>query len=306
MELDFNLNNVRTTEFGIGIDNVNDQCFCFMAVDSDVQGALHEMTVATWNAMNTLNSDPPKYEASEKHESQDCVYLPLNDDLARQMRQLHEANNLTTNSNALEDPTKIFCYFARLTDVQGKRLTALRRATQFKGALKSRFIAWKLMTDALRLIEDKIFRLDNDFDLLIDASYVHILRPNAFEFVGKLQEAILAAVPENIRLIRDDLPFVSLDSVQEYAINRPRAARHLASIRCQEQTRNIDKTSLKELCISTGVGITEIDDKIVIQEGHVMGFLEVLDRRRYQVKLVRDSTEIFKATARQKIDRGRR
>jgi len=306
MELNFDLNNIRTTEFGIGMDDMNNQSFCLMAVDSNVQSALREMTLATWNAMIALNSDPPMYEASEKHESQEYVYLSLNDDLAHQMKLLHEANNLTINSNAFEEPTNIFCYFARLTDAHGRRLTALRRATQFKGALKSRFIAWRLMTDALKLVEDKIFRLDNDFDLLIDASNIHILRPNAFEFVGKLQDAILAAVPENIRMIQEDLPFVSLGSVQEYAINRPRAARHLASIRCQEQTRNIDKTSLKELCISTGVSIREVEEKIVIQEGHVMGFLEVLDRRRYKITLVRDSAEIFKATARQKINRGRR
>jgi hypothetical protein len=179
-----------------------------MTVDADVQGALREMAVATWNAMRELGIDPPRYDPSEKHESSEYVHLPLDDELADRMNELHQANNLPINSNALADPAKVFCYFVRLTDAQGRRLTALRRATHFKGVLSNRLV--RLMTNALKLIEDKVFKLDKDFDLLIDASHVHILRPNAFEFVGKLQEAVLAAVPENVRLIQRDLEFMDL------------------------------------------------------------------------------------------------
>jgi hypothetical protein len=42
---------------------------------------------------------------------------------------------------------------------------------------------------------------------------------------------------------------------------------------------------------------------IVVPKEHVLGFLEVLDRRLYEVELVRDSPEQFKATSRQKIER---
>jgi len=56
----------------------------------------------------------------------------------------------------------------------------------------------RLTTDALKLVAGKVFKLDNDFDLLIDGVNVHILRPSGFEFVGKLQDAVLAAAPDNI------------------------------------------------------------------------------------------------------------
>src|SRR2546426_481228 len=82
-----------------------------------------------------------------------------------------------------DDPATVFCYFARLTDSKGRRLTALRRATQFKGVLKSRLL--RLVTDSLKLVEDHIFKLDRDFDLLIDSANVHILRPSGFEFAGE-------------------------------------------------------------------------------------------------------------------------
>ncbi|HWQ18928.1 MAG TPA: Kiwa anti-phage protein KwaB-like domain-containing protein [Methanotrichaceae archaeon] len=303
MDLNFDLNNIRTIEFGIGLDENDGQRFCCMVVDANVQRVLREMAVATRNTMCELDNDPPRYDPSEKYEASEYVQLPLDDELARRIQDLHKASNLPIDSTALADPSKIFCYFARMTDAKGRRLTALRRAVQFKGILKNRLIC--VITDALKLIEDKVFKLDKDFDLLIDASHVHILRPSAFEFAGNLQEAVLAAVPRNISAIQGDLTFVDLAPVQDYACRHPRAARYLASIRSQKQTENIDKGALKEACMSTGVGIEEVDDVIIIREGQVIGFLEVLDRRRYEVELVKNSSEQFRATSRRKIIRGR-
>jgi hypothetical protein len=189
-----------------------------------------------------------------------------------------------------------------MTDKQGRRLTAIRRATQFKGILKSRLI--QLVTDALRIIEDRVFKLDSDFDILIDDAKVHILRPSGFEFVGKLQGAVLAAAPENVKAIRRDLPFVDFDLIETYAAKHPRAARYLASIRAQKATKDIDKRALKELCKATGVEIHEAKGKITVADGHVMGFLEVLDRRRYELELVKGSPERFRAGSRQKLEGG--
>jgi hypothetical protein len=299
MTIDFDFARVRATEFGVGRDDHGGQSFCFIPVDGDVQAALREMAEATWQAMDEMNDSPPSYEPSEKYAGTEYVQLPLQDDFGTSMRELHQANNLPINAMALSDPGKIYCYFARLMDQQGRRLTALRRATQFKGVLRSRLI--RLVTDALKLVEDKIFKLDNDFDLLIDATDIHILRPSGFEFASGLQEAVLDAVPENVKFIQRDLKFVDFTSVQAYASKHPRAARYLASIRSQD-TKNVDKGALKKLCKSTGVTIGTSNGKITVEESHVMGFLEVLDRRRYELELVKGSAERFKAASRRRIE----
>ncbi len=90
-----------------------------------------------------------------------------------------------------------------MIDEQGRSLTGLRRATHFKGVIRSRLI--RFATDALKYIPDPVFKLDHDFDLLVDSSTVHILRPSGFEAAGKLQEVILAAVPQNVSTIQNDL-----------------------------------------------------------------------------------------------------
>jgi hypothetical protein len=299
MNLAFDLEQVTVTEFGVGIDDGNGQTFVAVPVDAGVQTALREMVQVTWDAMQGDEGGPARYEPSEKHGSIEYLYLPVGDDLAMAVRELHEATSLDLDSAALHEPSEVFCYFVRLTDTTQRRVTALRRATQFKGVLKKRLI--RILDDTLKIIEDTVFKLDNDFDLLIDSANVHILRPSGFEFAGKLRQAILDAVPQNMKAIRRDLPYVDFDGIEDYASKRPRAARYLASIRAQEETKNIDKAALKRLCKRTGVEVKESQGTVIVSDGHEMGFLEVLDRRRYEVDLVKEKPERYRAASRRQI-----
>ncbi|HOI98030.1 MAG TPA: DUF4868 domain-containing protein [Rectinema sp.] len=302
MKLEFNLGNVGVTEFGLGRDEGNGQTFVVVPVDTDVQAALREMVHASWDAMQNDNDGPAKYQPSEKHGDTEYLYLPLDDNLAASVRELHNAASLDINTAALADPSHVFCYFARFTDKENRRLTAMRRATQFKGVLKSKNRLVRMLDNTLQIIKDEVFKLDNDFDLLIDSTNIHILRPSGFEFAGKLQQAILDAVTDNIKALREDIAFVEFAGIEAYAANHPRAARYLASIRGQAETTNIDKTALKELCKSTGVEVSESKGKIAVSAGHEMGFLEVLDRRRYELELVKGQPERFKAASRTRLN----
>lgn len=297
--MNFDFDKIRTIQFGVGRDDGGEHAFHKVVVDESVQSALGEMAKSTWAAMLKLTDHPVQYEASEKHAGTEHVTLPLSDDLAIRMRDLHQAENISIDQDALRDTDAIFCYFAKFTDEDENELTALRRASQFKGMLKSRLIQW--VTDAMKLVEDNIFKLDTDFDLLIDNETIHILRPSGFEFAGKLQDAILGAVPANVAALQDELTFVQFDSVREYASTHPRAARYLASIRSQQEVARIDRQHLIDACAATGVEINTEGEQIVVGEREIMGFLEVLDRRRYEVKLVPDEPEQYRAPSRTRL-----
>ncbi|MGI6638725.1 MAG: Kiwa anti-phage protein KwaB-like domain-containing protein [Desulfobulbus sp.] len=297
--MDFDLNAIQTVQFGVGRDDGDEHAFHCVMVDDGVQTTLGEMAAETWATMQQLTNAPNRYEPSEKYSGCEYVYLPLDDGLAERMRNLHEAVNLDIDQNALDDTDAMFCYFAKFTDNQHRNLTALRRSTQFKGVLKSRLL-W-LSGDALKIVADKIFKLDNDFDLLIDSQSIHILRPSGFEFAGKLKKAILAAVVGNVASLQTDLPFVQFADIEQYAANRPRAARYLASIRSQQEIARIDRQHLIDACGATGVEITMNGEEIVVNERDIMGFLEVLDRRRYEIKLVPDEPEQYRAPSRMRL-----
>lgn len=297
MTLEFDIEDFTSTEFGIGRDDGDD--FVTVFVDGDVKSALREMVRTTQCAMKENAEQPSVYDPSEKHSGTEHLYVDLDDPLVDMLRMLHNAENLPSDTNALHDPSTVFCYFARLIDNQGRRLTALRRATYFKGVLKSRLI--RLVSDALRLVEDKVFKLDQDFDVLIYSDHLHIWRPSAFEFLGRLKQAILDEVPTNVAVIQQAIPGVDFEDIGRYASTHPRAARYLASIRTQNLT-GIDPSRLRTFLTSTGIEIMErMDGSITVPDIHVMGFLEVLDRRRYRIDLVPGDSELFRATSRQRL-----
>ena len=299
MSLDFDFGTVRTVEFGVGKDQGPNPAFVAVPVDDTVQGALVEMAQTTWLSYDSQVEELSEYEPSERYSSGQVVHLSTSHGLATGIAPLHRAANLSMSAGVLRDPTSIFCYFARLVDARGRRLTALRRATQFKGVLKNRLI--RFSSDALRLIPDNVFKLDADFDLLMDDITIHVLHPSGFEFMGRLQEAILAAVPTTIRAISKRLTYVDFDNVEAYASTHPRAARYLASIHSQGVVEKIDRGALKRLCKTTGVEIATRNGKIRVEDDHIPGVLEVLDRRRYQIELVRGSPESFRAASRRRL-----
>ena len=300
MNLSFDLDSIRFIEFGVGRDHVGNQTFDAVPTNDSVQSILRDMVKATAKQLEQLSTDPRQYDPSEKFGSQEYLYLSIGDDLAETFRNLHEASQLEISVHALNDTNRIFSYFARFIDDTGQHLTALRRATQFKSLGKSKLLGF--LSDALTIVQGPLFKLDNDFDLLVDSELVHILRPSGFEFAGKLQQAILAAAPRNVEVLRDEIPFVDLDSIEEYASQHPRAARYLASIRSQGWAKDIDKGALVKLCELRGIEILASNGKITVSNQHTLRFLEVLDRRMLEVELVADQPEYFKATSRERID----
>lgn len=298
MNLNFDLENITITEFGVGRDGGDGESFLLVPVDADVQEALLDMVNATGDALNELG-DPSQYEPSEKYDAHEYVIVPLQNDLAAHFQLVHTADNLALSAESLADPSEIFCYFVRMSDSSGRRLTAIRRSTQFKGVLKSRLISF--VTDAMKLVTESVFKLDRDFDILVDQSTVHVLRPKALESIGKLQAAVLAAVPTNVGIMQEQIPYVDFDSIKDYASGHARAARILAALRGSGRGMNIDKEALMDMCAKTGVQLLVSDGKITVDSSNVVGFLEILDRRRYEVELVLDSPEPFRASSRQPI-----
>jgi hypothetical protein len=297
--LNFDLNAVTLTEFGVGLDDRGANPFVMIPVDGDVQIALQGMAKATDSAMKNILPSPMQYEPSEKYSAREYLYISLTDDMATEIRLLHEAFNLDIDTNVLSNPKDIFCYFTKFKDISGRYLTAFKRASQFKGILKNKLI--RILDNSLKLIDDNIFKLDNDFDFLVDSENIYVLRPSSFEYAGNLKETILKAASKNIERIKNEIAFVDFDSISEYVCAHTRAARYLASILMQEEIMSINKDSLQNLCEKTAVNISEANGKLIISKGSEMGFLEVLDRRRYGIELIDGTPEKFKAGSRTRL-----
>ena len=76
MKLEFGLDNVSVTEFGVGRDDGNGQTFVAVPVDADVQAALARDGAGDVGRDAKDEDGPTKYEPSEKHGSTEYLYLP--------------------------------------------------------------------------------------------------------------------------------------------------------------------------------------------------------------------------------------
>lgn len=296
----FDVDSVQTVEFGVGRD-AKDPSFVRVPADSDVTDALCAMVRSTIADMENSESTE-QYEPSEKYANPEYLQCALDQDYASAIREVHEPIGLTEDRDALADPKAVFCYFTRVSDRSGARLTALRRASQFKGILKSSLMHRAQVTDDYTLYTKHMFKLDAGFDVLVDGETIHIWRPSGFEYLAQLGSEVLAAAGENFSDVRNELPFMDLEAVEAYAGKRIRAARLVAAIRSSGRAVGVHQEALARQCRRTGVGLEECEDgRLRVLEGSEMGFLEVLDRRRYDVELVEGDREAFRAGSRKSV-----
>ena len=156
----FDINGADFVEFGVGLKEEENERFTLVPVDVSVQAILKQMAIATRDEMNGVRAEPNPYETSEKYESPEFLFVPIEEAIASRFRDLHTANNKQPEADALKDPTAVFCYFARFKFKRSDiHLTAVRRATSFKGILKAQLI--RFLDNSLKLIEEQAFKLDS-------------------------------------------------------------------------------------------------------------------------------------------------
>jgi hypothetical protein len=154
MPLNFDLSSIDALEFGVGRDTVDGPEFVRIPTDEHVKNALKSMATQTWAAI--CEHDEVVFAPSERYASMENLVTSTNGEYAGVLTDLHYAVPLPIVADALSQPERIFCYFSRFTNPDRRRLTCVRRATQFKGILKSKLI--QVITDALRIVEERTFK----------------------------------------------------------------------------------------------------------------------------------------------------
>ena len=301
MNLDFDLERVEATEFGVGQQDGDSRDFVVIPVDASVHTVLLDVVKATSREADQDTVDLPYFDPADKHASKEYLILPIDHELAKPIAELHHTDNLVLVPAQLDHLRQSFCYFVRLTDDRNRRLTALRRASQFKGTLGRQNRLLSLMRDTLHAVEGPIFQLNADFDVLVDSQYIHILHPTSFKALGQIDEAVAEAIPRNIQSVKASLPDVDWSNIQEYATSHSRAADLLSSIRTRGYSENLERTALVGLCRRTHVNVDNSQPHIIVPEDQIVAFLEVVDRRRYEIGLVPYEPEQYRAPSRERL-----
>lgn len=239
----------------------------------------------------------PRFQPAEKYASEESVKLPLATEYLQDLRGVVALRNLPSDANALRDVGELEYYYAVFVDNQNRTLHAFRRASQFKGILKSKlaFIDGGVLTMSTR----QIFRLDSDFDYLVDSDNAFILRPSGFEFTANIHSQVLGAAAANAASIQAAATFLDLTRVGRYASTHARSARLLAAIRSRDDLHLISRGLLASACRNYGIPIQNPRSGLLGPDpGHEYEFLCILDRRAYIAKLVANQPERYEAASR--------
>jgi hypothetical protein len=300
MEID----DFRNIEFGLALIIDNTEVFYRIPVDDTVKGALVEMRDEFYRQFDATSTEPAiQFLPSEKYSSTEKLKANLNADYLTAIRDLYTNNSIPiSNTQLSEIASEISYYFAIFDNQNGTKEVAIKRPNQFKGLLKKKNRLMRIIDDTLQLIPDDIFKLDNDFDFIVESdNNVNILHPAGFIYISNMDELILSSVVETVSQLNDTVTFVDFNALTDYISRSKRAAKLIASIKSREDLEDTSQEKLIARCASLRIDIRMDNGKICPHDDQIIDFLNVLDRRQFDIDITENGPEIYVASNRKKV-----
>ncbi len=290
----------RDIEFGICTNIKGEQKVVRIPIDNSVRQFLYEMYEEFYNTYFGIDGEPQQYQTSEKYGTTEKLIIPLNNEHLQSLLDLYNKNDIDITDVELGQIANfITYYFAIFRNNNGSKQIAVKRPSVFKGLLKKKLI--RFIDDTLQGIGDNVFKLDNDFDFVINQDNVEILHPISFNFIANIEDEILRSAANATRQLSEKIQFVNFDYLANFVSHSKTAAKLIASIKSRDDLESTSQEKLIEKCSRIGVNIKEENGKIVPVENHIVRFLEILDRRGYDFDITVDQPEIYVASSRKRI-----
>lgn len=296
---EFDQGSITSADFGAKLKG--DPQIYFVPANDKARGALRLMIRETIAAFEKIESDWEALDISEDYGELRRVFADRTSEYMADISPFYDVGALPELTNLPARLPSLEAYFAVFRDGQGRKAVGVKRATQFKSTIGAEGKLLRLAGDALTLIEEKVVRLDPTFDAIVTDKHVFILAPRRVELMGNYTEKVAATAEEKIQLIHDALPFLDLSRIKTKIGAHPRMARLAASVAQRADLATTDKDFVVEHARLQGVVLHEVNGRLRCNVAHEMKLLEILDRRRYHVKLTPADPEAYRASARQQV-----
>ena len=270
-------------------------------VDLGVQGELNAMLLNTVGSLGLPASaqNMEVFDPAQKYSSEENLKISLNIAYLQDLAAVVALRNLPSDPTALAQIIDMEYYYSVYVDGAGKLLYAFRRASQFKGVVKSKLAM--VNGGVLTLLAASVFRLDNDFDYIVTGNEVYILRPSGFEYTTKAHAQILNAAAANALVVAAAIGYLDVTTISLYARTHIRSARLLAAIGSRNDLNQIDRALLVAACHDYSINVSNAPNgKISPDAGSEYDFLCILDRRAYISTLIPNQPEKYEAANRVK------
>jgi len=158
-----------------------------------------------------------------------------------------------------------------------------------------------VIDDTLKLIRDRVFKLDEQFDFLITGHHVYILHPAGFERIAEIEKFAAAKARTMTLSLGTKLKFIDCVILADYVANHRRAARLVAALYARGDLHAIKRALFVKAANETGLVLIENGRKLTPAKGSELGVLEMLDDRRYTTALKSGHKPAFVASSRRPV-----
>lgn len=286
----------QNIEFGICLKNGTEYQYYLIPTDARFKDLLFHMLNKTYQNWKEVAEEAAVYNPANKYSSVERLILPITNTIVERIRRFYQLRNITTDARQISHIDRLFAYFCIYRTTDGKKIIAVRRAYQFKVASQQKYLSW--IDDTLHYYDKKLFKIDNDFDFIITEDEIYIFRINGFEKFAHLEEIILEKASENTERLGTKITFLNIERLKKYASKHPRGARLIASIMARDDLEQTDERHLRAQCKDKGIGIETIDGKIAPLRANESKLLQLLDRRIYTLRIVKNKKETYQAGSR--------
>lgn len=296
---EFSIESISSADFGAKLKE--DAQLYFVPANDRARGALKQMMSDTVAAFDRLESEWEPLDISEDYGEARRVFAERASEYMADIGPFYDVGALPELNNLPERLPRLEAYFAVFRDGQGRKAVGVKKAAQFKATLGAEGKLLRLTGDTLTLIDEKVVRLDQTFDAIVTERHVFILAPRRVELLGNYAAKVAATAEEKVQLIHDTVAFLDLSRIKAKIGGHPRIARLAASVAQRADLAETEKDYVIEHARLQGVTLKEVDGRLLCNVAHEMKLLEILDRRRYQVKLTPADPEPFRASGRQRV-----
>jgi len=299
----FSIDEIQTVAFGVCFEDKGNipESYYEVRVDNVIKISMIDMLKETVNKISSR--DLSDFELAQKYGSDESLRGDINMDYFSKIKGIYDFKTLEANPRALDNIENLSYYFISFVDSYDRKVLGVKRASQFKIVIGVRNRLIRIIDDTLTSFNQPIFKLDNDFDFLVTTDTVYILHPSGLEYIAELSDKVLSKAEAKATLLQSEMKFIDFSSIASYVITHKRAARLVMAISVRNDLDRINKENLVAMAEQSNIGLVDKNGKIQPADGNEIAFLELLDRRRYLISLIDGEPEIYRALARESINK---
>lgn len=290
---------IVSVDFGASLRG--DNRLFFVPADVAVKNSLKGVLRNTVEAFDHIDGDWQEFDVSEDYGEARRVFAHRNNDLMGVFSAIYDAGALDELTDLVGRLSQLEYYFAVFRDRDGRKAVGIKKATQFKSTLGAQNLLIRLVNDTLTMIEDRVLKLDRDFDVVVTDEHVFLYAPRRAEQVGQFTESVARSAEAKVQTIHDTLTFLDLSRIKDKIASHPHQARLAAAIAAKPELAQFDRDRVVRLAEKHGVKLTEHDGRLRCRVSDETKLLEVLDARRYDADLTTAAPVPYRARAREKV-----